>query len=165
MERRSFLQELLAMYNAEMKNIESIEKSGEIEFEESIADKTMSIDGQMSISKRTSKGLHKAIPFWYVRFLLTNDKNNDIIDYKRCVNKRINLKSKGMCYMSIFNNKKVLGHIKDTDFIGEVIVINLVGEKVLLDDDGEQRFADISNVEFLRKRLYCMIKSSLIKTF
>lgn len=53
--------------------------------------------------------------------------------------------------MSIFNNKKVLGHIKDTDFIGEVIVINLVGEKVLLDDNGEQRFADISNVEFLRE--------------
>lgn len=39
MERRSFLQELLAMYNAEMKNIELIEESGEVEFEESIADK------------------------------------------------------------------------------------------------------------------------------
>lgn len=53
--------------------------------------------------------------------------------------------------MNIFDNKKVLGHIKDTDFIGKVIVINLVGETVLLDDDGEQRIEDISNVEFLRE--------------
>lgn len=46
MERRSFLQELLAMYNAEMENIEPIEESGEIESEESIADSN-NVDGQL----------------------------------------------------------------------------------------------------------------------
>lgn len=53
--------------------------------------------------------------------------------------------------MNIFDNKKVLGRIKDTDFIGEVITINFATKKVLLDDVGEQRIANISDVEFLRE--------------
>lgn len=53
--------------------------------------------------------------------------------------------------MNIFDNKKVLGHIKDTDFVGEVITINLATKKVLLDYCGEQRVAKISDVEFLRE--------------
>src|SRR5690554_150198 len=56
-----------------------------------------------------------------------------------------------MCYMNIFDNKKILGRIKDTDFIGEVITINLATKKVLLDNDGEQRVEKISDVEFLRE--------------
>lgn len=53
--------------------------------------------------------------------------------------------------MNIFDNKKILGRIKDTDFIGEVITINLATKKVLLDNDGEQRVEKISDVEFLRE--------------
>jgi len=73
------------------------------------------------------------------------------MDYKRGVNKRINLKSKGMCYMSIFDNKKFLGRIKDTDFVGKVIIINLETNEVTLDDVGKKRVAKISDVEFLRE--------------
>jgi len=63
----------------------------------------------------------------------------------------MNLKLKEMCYVNIFDNKKVLGRIKDTYFIGEVITINLVTKKVMLDNDGEQRIEKISDVEFLRE--------------